>query len=147
MTTSFTSAIGRKVIAANSADDVGKVKTFVVDQAGTSITQIQVTGRKRNAELVNWQDVEAFGPDALIIKDVVHLHEAPDERTEEMVRGTVEYLDSLILSDDGEELGTVSDVHFDEKSGEIVGVLGETVGRVEGDKIASLGSYALVIRA
>lgn len=144
MTTSFTDAMKRKVVAEDTADDIGKVKTFVCDVSGTKITQIQVAGRKRNAELVDYSAVASFGADVVLIRSEGDLHEADDERANEMVRGNIEYIGSRVLSSDGQEHGKVTEVHFDEANGDVVAFLGDVVGRVEASKIRSLGSYAVV---
>lgn len=143
MTTSIRSSLGRKVIAANSADEIGNVKTFVIDPTGRQITHLQIAGRKRSAQVVDWAQLASFGADAVIVHNADAVHDVVAERTGDMVRGTIDLLGSRLLSTDGVQVGTVTDVDFDETSGQIEAVATEH-GRIDGTNICSLGSYALI---
>ncbi len=145
MSSTFTSAIGRKVVDAATADDVGKIKTFVVDQTGRRITRLQVAGTKRHPQMVDWADVSSFGEDVVLIASRSALHEPGEERTTDIVKGHVEYVGARILTVEGVERGTVDDVHFDAETGDVKALMGDEVGRVDAARIRSLGTYAAVI--
>ncbi len=145
MSNAFTEAAGRRVVASDTAEEVGEVKTFVLDQSGRKITQLQIAGRKRKPELVDWQNVTSFGTDAVMISSIQDVHEAPDERTTDMVKGNIEYVGARILTTDGAELGSVSDVHFDDAAGDILAVMSDGAGRIDAALIRGLGSYAVVV--
>lgn len=149
MTQSFSGALGRRVVAADTAEEIGKVKTFVVDPSGRKIEQIQVDGSKRSPKLVDWADVQAFGSDVVLVVGNDRLHEVPDDddRTTEVTKGKIDFVGTRILTTDGVERGTVDDVHFDEATGAIEGVLGDEAGRIDGARIRALGSYAMTIDA
>ena len=53
-------------------------------------------------------------------------------------------LGTRVLTVDGRELGTVTDVEFDTDSGAVVRVQTDQ-GPIEPDRLRSLGSYALVV--
>lgn len=144
MSDAFTSAIGRKVVDSATADDVGEVKAFVVDQAGRQITRIQVAGRHRHARMVDWDDVDSFGDDVVLISSQGAIHEPDDERTTDIVKGDVHYIGTRILTVEGVKLGKVKDVHFDTKTGQVIALMSDS-GRVEGARIRSLGTYAAVV--
>lgn len=146
MTESITEALGRRVVAADTAEELGEVKAFTVDPTGRRLTAIQVGGRKRNAQVVDWDAITAFGPDAVMVAGADRVHDVGSERVDEMVRGNVEYIGATILTTDGEIIGKVSEVHFDEASGDVTGLLGES-GRIAGDRIRSLGGFAAVVEA
>ena len=65
--TSFRNTRGITVIAKSSAEQVGKVRHFVVD--GGRIQALHIDGGKKHGQLVSWSDVSAFGDDAVIITD------------------------------------------------------------------------------
>lgn len=146
MTSILSEVLGRRVVAADSAADLGEVKAVVPNRSGRVIDGIHVSGGKRNPELVNWSDVTAVGPDAVMVGSAGALEEWTDDRTDEAVRGHVDFLGSTILSTDGAILGSVSDVHFDDDDGVIVGLLHEG-GRIEGERIRSIGTFAVVVAA
>jgi uncharacterized protein YrrD len=146
MSDAFTSAIGRKVVDSATADDVGEIKAFVVDQTGRQITGLQVAGRHRNAPGVDWDDVDSFGDDVVLIASQSAVHEPTEERTTDMVKGDVHYIGTRILTVEGVELGHVKDVHFDTDSGEVIALMSDS-GRVEAARIRSLGTYAAVVES
>ena len=146
MSSAFTKAVGRKVVDSATADDVGEIKTFVVDQAGRRITRIQVAGRNRNPQMVDWADVKSFGDDVVLITSQSAIHDATEERTTDIVKGAVDYIGTRIITVDGEELGAVDDVHFDTGTGEVIAIMGNN-GRVEAARIRSLGTYAAVVES
>ena len=146
MTSILSEVLGRRVVATDTVADLGEVKTLVPNQSGRTIDGIHVSGGKRHPELVNWSDVDAVGPDAVMVSSADALAEWTDDRTDEAVRGHVDFLGSTILSTDGAILGTVSDVHFDEDDGVIVGLLHEG-GRIDGERIRSIGTFAVVVAA
>lgn len=145
MTIAFTEAIDRKVVAEDTADDLGEVKTFICDVAGKRVTRIQVAGGSRKPQLVDYADISSFGTDVVLVRKATDVHEADDDRTTDMVRGDVEYIGSRILTTDGREDGKVTEVHFDETNGDIIALLGDTIGRVAAEDIRGLGSYAVVV--
>lgn len=146
MSDAFTSAIGRKVVDSATADDVGEIKAFVVDQTGRQITGLQVAGRHRNAPGVDWDDVDSFGDDVVLIASQSAIHEPTEERTTDMVKGDVHYIGTRILTVEGVELGHVKDVHFDTDSGEVIALMSDSE-RVEAARIRSLGTYAAVVES
>lgn len=146
MSEAFTSAIGRSVVDSATADDVGDVKALVVDQAGRQITGIQVAGRNRSARLVDWDDIDSFGDDVVLISSQSAIYQPTEERTTDIVKGDIQYIGTRILSVEGVELGTVKDVHFDTDTGEIIALMSDS-GRVEGARIRSLGTYAAVVES
>lgn len=146
MSEAFTDSIGRNVIDSATADDVGEVKAFVVDQAGRRITGIQVAGRHRHPRMVDWDDIDSFGDDVVLISSQSAIHEPTEERTTDTVKGDIHYIGSRILSIDGVELGRVKDVHFDTDTGEVKALMADS-GRIDGARIRSLGTYAAVVES
>lgn len=144
MTSTLSELLGRRVVAADTAADLGEVKAVVPNRAGRVLDGIHVSGGKRHPELVKWSDITAVGPDAVMISSSSALTEWTDDRTDEAVRGHIDFLGSTILSTDGAILGSVSDVHFDEESGTIVGLLHDG-GRIDGERVRSIGTFAVVV--
>lgn len=140
----MSAALGRRVIASDTADEIGEVKAFVVDRSGRSIDRVQVAGRARHARLIDWSDIATFGPDAVMVVAHDAVHEPADDRDAEVVRGNVEVLGARILDTAGFEHGTVTDLRFDPRSGDIVGVVAGDAS-IDRQRIRSLGTWALVV--
>ncbi|MGB7980321.1 MAG: PRC-barrel domain-containing protein [Candidatus Nanopelagicales bacterium] len=142
----MSAALGRRVVAVDTAEDVGEVKAFVLEGSGRRITQLHVAGRKRSAELVNWSDLAGFGPDAVMVASQGAVTDSVEERADEMVRGHVSAIGARVLDTDGFEHGRVTDIEFDSADGTILAAVCEDA-RWPGDTIRGLGSYALIIDA
>ena len=137
-------AIGRRVVAQDTADEIGQVKAFVIDHSGRQVERIQVAGHKRNARLVDWSAIATFGSDAVMVAAHDDVGEAADERDQEVVRGEVTVLGARILDTTGLEHGRVTDVAFDPTTGAVVDVVGGDA-HIAPDRIRSLGTWALVV--
>jgi len=140
----MSAAIGRRVIAQDTADEIGEVKAFVVDRSGRTIERLQIAGRTRHARLVDWSDIASFGPDAVMVVAHDRVHEPVDDRDAEIVGGNVDVLGARVLDTAGFEHGTVADFEFDPDSGSIVGVVAGDAHIIR-DRIRSLGTWALVV--
>ena len=147
MNESMQQALGRDVMAADTATSVGVVKAFVVDQPPRTITAIHVSGRKRSAELVDWSQVSGFGPDAVMVASASSIRDAEVEREEEMARHNVDLLGTRVLDTAGYEHGTIIDVAFDSESGAIEHVTTDDQRTIPVDELRGLGSYAAVVQA
>ncbi len=146
--TSMVASIGRRVIAQDTADEVGAVKRFVVGRSGRRIERVQVAGRTRNAQMVEWSDLSSFGADAVMIPAVDGVHDREDDRDAEVLGGDVAVLGARVLDTQGFEHGTVADFEFDADTGEITSVLLDGHGAdraVPAEAIRALGTWALVV--
>ena len=108
------------------------------------IQALHVSGRTRNAELVEWQDIVGFGPDAVVIA-ADRLREVNDERERDAVRHRVDLIGAVVLDDKGDQHGNVRDLRFDPQSGEVEVVIGDH-DEWSPDEVVALGTFALVVR-
>jgi uncharacterized protein YrrD len=141
--TSFRNTRGIPVVAKSSAEQVGKVKHFVVDDG--RIQALHIDGGKKHGQLVSWSDVAAFGDDAVIITDDGVARDASDDRENRALRDELVMLDKRVLDDVGDEHGSVADVAFDPADGTIESL---TIGDgevVEGDRLLGVGAYAVMV--
>ncbi|WP_164555774.1 PRC-barrel domain containing protein [Streptomyces sp. WAC 01438] len=120
------------------ADRVGEVRTLLVDGAPWRVTQVRIgRGRLRRGAVVAWNALRAAGPDMLIVRPAGGPEEMPPQR---------ELLGSRVLTECGEERGTVLDAAFDPVTARIEAVL-TTRGELPPDPLLGLGDHALVIRS
>lgn len=144
MSATFTAAEGRAVVAADTADDIGEIKGFVVDTSASRVEGVHIAGRGRRAEILPWSSIRSFGDDAVIAEAADAADRASDDREKEAARGNIVLLGTRVLSTEGFELGTVDDAMFDPDSGDITGILTDA-GHIGPERLRSLGSYALVV--
>lgn len=146
MTETFTSAEGRSVVASDTAESIGEVKGFVVDRTATRVDAVHVAGRGKKAEVISWSAIKSFGADAVMADSAATPEQVTTERETQAVKGKVAALGSRVLTTDGFDAGTVVDVEFDTGSGDLTAVRTDT-DTFSGDRLRSLGSFALVVDA
>ncbi len=146
MRESFKNAEGRRVVSGETAEDLGEVKSFVVDPTARHIDAIRVSGRRSSAEFVRWSSITAFGVDAVVTAGDGAVEEASAERETEAVNGKITMSGSRILNTSGLEEDEVRDVIFDTDTGELLAVETST-GQIDASRFRALGSYALIVES
>jgi uncharacterized protein YrrD len=143
--TSMTRAVGRPVIALDTAVEIGKVKAFVVTARADSVLRIQIAGRKKHALFADWSDLESFGDDAVMVRQAHAPSESDDDRDLAAARGTINILGSRVLATSGFEHGVVAEVAFDDETGVLHEVVTSSGVSLAAASLNSLGRYALVV--
>jgi len=134
--TRFSEAIGRKVISRASAESLGEVSHLVIVPTLRQVSSL-VIGKGKRAAMVDWADLVSFGPDAVIVDDDSAVRAA-------MTDSTLDILGKLALGNNGNVLGPVSDVEFNEETGALQTIMvGEQA--IPPSHLLGLGSYAAVL--
>lgn len=143
MSESFRGSAGRKAVSRASAKELGAVGHLLVDAQRRHVAAL-IIGRGKKAQLVDWDRISGFGPDAVMVDDEGALRPPGDEREQAAVEGTLELVGKRALSERGNELGKLEDVTFDADTGAlqdlIVGARPIPAGALLGS-----GSYAVVL--
>ncbi|MFN0090000.1 MAG: PRC-barrel domain-containing protein [Acidimicrobiales bacterium] len=140
----LSAAHGRKVLSRDDAEDVGDVKTAVFDDRVQRIVALHVSGGRRKAQLVAWEDVVGFGPDAVVITSAERLREAHDDESA-AVRRKINPIGALVIDDHGDQHGVVNDIRFDPESGSVEAIIGDDADW-RPSEVCALGSFGLVVR-
>jgi uncharacterized protein YrrD len=133
---SFRQVRGERVVRIDDAQQLGKLTHLVVDATRRRLTALAIDGGK---SLVPWANVVAFGPDAVMVSSAAEVHEPTNNRAQH------DLLASLILSDRGNNCGSVRDVEFNPETGELLAILTEH-GAIEPDRMLAVGHYAVIIQ-
>jgi len=145
MSDSFRQATGRKVVSRASAQTLGAVSHLVVDADRRHVASV-VVGRGKKAQLVDWSALSGFGPDAVMVLDEGALRPPADDRERAAADGKLELLAKRVLTEHGNELGTVGDVTFDPQTGALeLLVVGDR--DVPAGALLGSGSWAAVLDA
>jgi len=142
---SMNSVLGNTVVGVDDANDIGQVKHFAVSPRGDRVERLHIDGRGKHAIFVDWDDLESFGTDRVMVTKSSTAGESDEQRDGEVARGSVDILGSRVLDTAGFEHGTVADVDFDGDSGEIQSIRTSGGDAIDAAKVRSLGSYALVV--
>lgn len=140
----YTESRGLKVISRATAERVGDVTRLVVDAGAHRVSAVQVGGGKK-ASLAPWEHLTGFGPDAVVVDDEASLRGPASEEEERALKGDLEVVGKLVLTDTGNARGTVRDLEFDPGSGHLLAVVTDREV-VDAGRVRALGSYALVVR-
>ena len=137
---------GRPVISRESAETLGTLRHVVVDVAARRITALHVAGRRTKASLVDWSSIAGFGPDGIVVEGVDPTRPPADDRELAVTSGKLDLDGRLVLSEDGDSLGALGDVLFDEASGELKAlVAGEE--ELGADRLRAVGPYCVILAA
>ena len=135
---------GLRVISKATAEELGTVERVVIDPLASRIVGIHATGRKLS-KLVAWDSL-TVGPDAVILESEEQLHEPADERERAAMKGQLDVIGKLVLSDRGNSCGSARDVDFDSVTGAI-GSIETDQGAIQGERLWTVGSYAVNVQA
>ncbi len=134
----------RSVLDTSTALTLGKVDGLVLDPATRSVVAVTVKC-KGDADTLLWGALQSFGPDAVTVAGQQALTEA-DEHVAGLRGKKHAAVGKRVLTDAGDEAGTLEDVEFDPASGAITALL-TSAGEVAGERLLGIGSYAVVVRA
>lgn len=148
---------GRPVVSLADAQNVGNVGEVLVDRSYLQIQALTVLSKRRDAGLVvSFGAVRGIGPDAITIEDQKSLR-APSQVPEydTFVR-LGDLLHKNVLSEDGQVLGSISEIHFDAHSGRIdrfeyngkplAGLLGHVPDSVDATDLVGVGPRSVTVR-
>ncbi len=137
--------LDRRVVAVDDGTEIGDVKNVVLNREGSRVERIQVGGRRRSPELVDWPRIHRVGEDAVMIASAESVHESRDnEDDDSYVRGDIAILGAQVTTTRGFSAGEVTDLHIDPDTGAVVAAM-TTEGRVGVEHIRSLGTFGLII--
>jgi len=143
MTDTFRALVGRKLVSRASAANLGNVSHLLIDADRRFVAAV-ITGKGKKARLVDWSNLSAVGPDAVMVSDDAALREPANEREHAAVDGELELLGKRALTEHGNQLGTVADVVFDPNTGALEHLrVGER--EIPAAALLAAGSYAAVL--
>lgn len=143
--TLFSEATGRPVISTENARTVGVIAGFIIGTASKRIIALRLSKTKVDGDTLRWDDLTAFGPDAVTVPSEAIIGSAGEPASELSVE-EAEVLGKRLLTDAGVELGMVDDVEFDPASGALQHLI-TAADRVAGDRLIGCGSYAVIVHA
>lgn len=140
-----TKTLKRPVMAVESASEIGKVTGFGIDPDTCRIACVRF-GRGSKARIVPWDTLAGIGPDAVMVADHGRIR-APHTPEEELIaNGGRGLLGHRVLSEIGNDLGTVIDFDFDAETGEILRVITDQM-TLDGQVLRRVGPVGAIVTA
>ncbi|MFD1661561.1 PRC-barrel domain-containing protein [Streptomyces caeni] len=140
----FTQASGRSVVGLTTAEVLGSVTALSVSPSPARVTALKLKGHKHR-DLLPWQEIEAFGPDAVTVRAGDSLQDSKEPR-EEAFDSRHDPMGKPVVTEAGRWVGKVTDVEFDETTGR-VRRLTTTDEELAGERLVGVGGYAVVVSA
>ncbi|MGW0908923.1 PRC-barrel domain-containing protein [Streptomyces sp. NPDC002853] len=136
--------LGHPVIGADDARPAGEVAGLRIDPRTRRITELYLRGARNGGDSIPWAQVRGMGPDAVIIDTTAAATEAVGGASHS--RAHKKLLGKRVLTEYGEDIGTLTEVTFDPDTG---GIGDLYIGReqVPGTRLVGLGSFAVVLGA
>jgi uncharacterized protein YrrD len=133
--------VGQHLLSLNDGRRIDSVKDLVISAGNDAIVALVVDegGLLSSSKVVPLENVSSFGKHAVVIDDssaIVSASADPD--TKAILDRKDSLLGKKVYTDHGQQMGTISDMYFDETSGRILGF--EVSGGIFGD-IARGTSY------
>jgi sporulation protein YlmC with PRC-barrel domain len=137
---------GQRVLARADAQLVGSVRRLLLDPASVSVSGAQLEGVVGDATILPWNAVVAIGPDAVMVESAEVLRPPGPELEARIGEGIFDLEGKQVLTDQGDSLGQLQDIEFEERSGRV------TQLHVPGHSLAlqrfvAVGPYAVIIPA
>ena len=143
--TALRSLIGRRVVSGGTAEALGDVDGALVDPTSRQVTHLYVR-HGRSDTFVGWDEIDAVGPDAVMLGADVAPHEPENDREKAAASGKLTILGKRVLDDLGFAHGELSDLEFDADTGAVTSLTIEDA-TVAPEALLGIGAYAVVIRA
>lgn len=135
---------GLTVMSRADATTLGTVDGIVIDPAASKVAALRLARTSGGGKFLAWPDIHAVGPDAVMAPGRGALRDA-DDALAPLTVASRDLLGKRVLTDHGEETGTVQDIDFDPRTGSLSALL-TTGGSIPGTHLIGIGSYAAVVR-
>ena len=143
--TSLRSLIGRRVVSGGTAEALDDVDGALVDPSSQRVTHLYVR-HGRSDTFVGWDEIDAVGPDAVMLGADTTPHEPENDREKAAASGKLTILGKRVLDDLGFAHGDLGDLEFDAETGAVTSLTVEDAA-LEAEALVGIGTYAVVIRA
>ena len=143
--TALRDLIGRRVVSGGTAEALGEVDGVLVDTATRHVTDVYVR-HGRSDTFVSWGEINAIGPDAIVLGAEVSPRAPQSDREKAAAAGKLTVLGKRVLDDLGFGHGELADLDFDDRSGAVTSISIDDA-TLAAESLIGIGSYAVVIRS
>jgi len=142
----FSQARKRNVVNTATATRVARVDGFVVLPGPARVALLRLGKVSGAGTLLAWEDLQGFGPDAVTVATDAVIRPALDALEQRAEDNDLEIMGKRVLTEQGTELGPVTDVDFDPETGAVTSLITKTE-TIAGRRLIGLGGYAVVVSA
>ncbi|EYB69742.1 PRC-barrel domain-containing protein [Deinococcus phoenicis] len=116
--------LGRNIVAIDTGERVESVHDLIFDHQANQLLGLLVDegGWFRAARVVPFEAVRSFGEDAIMVDSAASVTTTrEDGRLAEVLDSKTSLIGLTLLTTEGENLGKIADVYFDEQTGQVEG--------------------------
>lgn len=116
--------LGRHVVAIDSGQRIDSVQDLIFDHQANEVLGLLVDegGWFRAAKVVPFELVRSIGDDAIMIDSAEHVTTTrDDDRLADLLDSKISLIGMTLLTTEGQDLGKIADVYFNEESGKVEG--------------------------
>ncbi|MFK7602649.1 PRC-barrel domain-containing protein [Deinococcus sp. SM5_A1] len=116
--------LGRHIVAIDSGERIDNVHDLIFDHQANEVLGLLVDegGWFRAAKVVPFEMIRSIGEDAIMIDSADHVTTTrDDDRLADVLDSKISLIGMTLLTTDGQDLGKIADVYFDEKTGKVEG--------------------------
>jgi uncharacterized protein YrrD len=151
--------VGLKILTLNEGKEVGQVKDILYSDHDHKVLGVllKTAGVLSDGLIIRVEKIHSIGDDALIIEneEVIEKIASLPEEIANIATGDNFLTKAKIVTESGQELGKISDIHFDAISGqveemEVTGGVFETIEsgkkRIKPENILTIGPDAIIVQ-
>jgi len=138
----FSQTKGHKVVGLQNAETIATVRECAIAPSPPHVTAFRLKTRSHGNVLM-WDNIQAFGPDALTVRSSDKLHtdkDAPRDQADPRP----DPIGKQAITEAGETLGIVKDIDFDESDGRIRLLITKD-REIPAERLLGVGGYAVVV--
>jgi uncharacterized protein YrrD len=160
MTIKGTKVIGLKVITRDKGEQIDTVDDILYSSVDHRVHGLLVNsgGLFGEAKVIPIEDVNSIGENAIIVDSKENLHHAKElpETLSRLAKSDNYLTETKIVTETGDELGTISDLNFNEETGEVESFevsqgalknVGTGIKTILPQDIITVGKDATIVRA
>lgn len=136
----------RPIFDLATATSIGRAEHLVIDVDQRTIVALAVGKVEGDATILPWESIHSIGADAITVDDGDLLRAPETELEQRTVSGSLDPIAKTVLSDAGDEHGTLDDITINSDTGAITElVIGDRT--VPGRALIGVGDYAAIVDA
>lgn len=115
--------IGLAVFDIEEGKKIGKISDFILTK-DWQLTGIELDGRylfSKQVKTVSWEDILAYGNDAVMIRNKQAVRKTDADNIKySYIKGHCKLRDMTVMTQEGLQIGRITDVYFDQKVGKSI---------------------------
>ncbi len=134
----------RPILDLSTATTIGRAEHAVIDVEQRTVVALALAKVEGDATILPWDSIRSIGADAITVDNGDLLRAPAGELEQRTASGSLDPIAKKVLSDAGDEHGSLDDIVIDSESGAVTDlVIGDRT--VPGRALIGIGDYAAIL--